>query len=216
MADEESTAGLVKEILFWFAVPALWLTSRTNRQRLGGARVEAIVVLMRKTPQTVLLVRSVYDKCWMFPQEGVLLKEDLLAAADRGLREECGLELLNTDGKLKPKLHVRDLRYIGSLELPKERWGERAVAGNVGDGPMSQIVLKKKAYWAVFVLLEEPGPIPLPNEVEVDIAKWCTLNEAAELVRSNRPGKQALLMRILRIGMQHLVGARASSNWQTI
>ena len=172
---------------------------------------------MRKTPQTsVLLVRSVYDKCWMFPQEGVLLKEQLLAAADRGLGEECGLNLIDSNGKLKPKLHVRDVRYVGSLELPKERWGERAVAGNVGDGPMSQIVLKKKAYWAVFVLSEELGSTPMPNEVEVDIAKWCTLNEAAELIRSNRPGKQALLMRVLRIGVQHLVGVRASKDWQTI
>ena len=135
----------MKEVLHWFAVPALWLTSRTNRQRLGGARVEAVVVLMRKTPQTsVLLVRSVYDKCWMFPQEGVLLKEQLLAAADRGLGEECGLNIIDSNGKLKPKLHVRDVRYVGSLELPKERWGERAVAGNVGDGPMSQDSVEKE------------------------------------------------------------------------
>src|ERR1043166_7612624 len=66
----------------------LWATSKPNRLRLSGARIEVIATILADgSPPQVLLGESRYG-VWMLPQEGVSLKESLEDALSRCLREE--------------------------------------------------------------------------------------------------------------------------------
>jgi ADP-ribose pyrophosphatase YjhB (NUDIX family) len=207
--------SLVKDISSFLSAPGLWLTSRANRQRLRGARVEIMAVVLCKHPEpSVFLVRSVYDACWMPPQEGVNLKESLLDALARGLWEECAVKLLDGEGKCRSEFYIRDIRYEGTLELPFERWGERGVAGNVGDGPFSHVFLKRKAYWSAFIIVDEQENLQSrPNLREIDSANWVSFSEVGALIESNREEKRELITNVLRRGLQHLIGARQSYLW---
>lgn len=207
-----------KDLLSRVSAPTVWLTRRTNRQRLRGARVEAVSVLIRTgSMPSMLLVKSVYEDCWMFPQEGVNLGESLLSASVRGLDEECGLTISGQGSSLIDGVHRRDIRYVGILDLPPDRWGERSVASNANDGPLSQVTLKRKAYWAIFYLVDEATSLTVqPNMVEVVDAAWIPLDEIPMKLRNNREAKRVLLMLIARRGVQHLRGARVAKHWSTL
>jgi ADP-ribose pyrophosphatase YjhB (NUDIX family) len=197
------------------SVPLLWLSGRTNRKRLAGARVEVIGFLMVRTPEpAILLAKSVYDGYWMPPQEGVNFRESLLGALARGFAEECSLQLLDPAGKVRSDVTLRDISYLGTLRLPPERWGERSIAGNVGDSPLSHIRMTKKAYWGAFIIAHDREALEChPNMREITELCWMTFDQAAVAVRHNRPEKGALLLAGLRRAMQHVSGARVANEW---
>lgn len=208
-------AGLVKDTLRWVGVPLVWLSGRMNRQRLSGARVEIVVMLLARRPEpSVLMVRSVFDDFWMPPQEGVDLRESLLHALARGLREECRVDVLDGAGQLSRDFYLRNISYLDTLLLPADRRGERSVAGNVGDTVFSQITMTKKAYWVGYLVTQDRSRVhPTPNQREVLEARWMTFDEAAAAVGQNRQDKADLLMLALRTGLQHLSGARTADEW---
>jgi hypothetical protein len=205
----------VKELMHWAAAPLLWLSGRANRKRLGGARVEIIGMVMCARPEpSMLMVRSVYDDCWMPPQEGVNFRESFLEALARGLLEECDVSVLQADGRVRPGFYLRDIEYADTLWLPPERWGERAVAGNVGDSLLSQVRLRKKAYWVAYLVVDDRRAVRgRANLREVAEVRWMTFDEAAAGIEQNRPEKALLLLGCLRKGMQHLVGVRLADEW---
>jgi ADP-ribose pyrophosphatase YjhB (NUDIX family) len=194
----------------------LWLSGRANRRRLAGARVEIVGLLMVRQPApSILLAKSVYDGCWMPPQEGVNFRESFLSALARGLAEECSLELLDPDGRVRHDVTLRDISYLGTLKLPPERCGERSIAGNVGDSPLSQIRMTKKAYWGAFLLADGREALTVrPNRREITELCWMTFDQAAVAVRGNRPEKRAFLLTALRRGLQHVSGALVASQWR--
>jgi hypothetical protein len=150
----------------------------------------------------------------MPPQEGVNLGEAFLEALARGLSEECDVSIMQRDGKLKPDLYLRDIEYVDTLWLPPERWGERAIAGNVGDTLFGQIILKKKAYWAAYLVVDDTRDVRArANLREVTEVVWMTVDEATTKIQGNRDEKAVLLMRCMQKGMQHLVGVRAANEW---
>jgi ADP-ribose pyrophosphatase YjhB (NUDIX family) len=203
----------VRELLQWARAPLLWLSGRANRKRLGGARVEIIgMVMCARTTPSVLIARSVYDDCWMPPQEGVNIGESFFGALARGLSEECDVSIMHRDGQLKSDFYLRDIEYVDTLWLPPERWGERAVAGNVGDTLFSHVVLRKKAYWAAYLVVDDMRVVRgRANLREVADVAWMTVDEAYTKIQGNRDEKALLLVRCLQKGMQHLVGARAAN-----
>jgi hypothetical protein len=205
----------IKDLLKWSSAPLLWLSSRPNRKRLGGARVEIIGMVMCAQPAPqILMVKSVYDNCWMPPQEGVNLREPLVDALARGLSEECNFSINESDGTLKSDYYLRDVEYVDTLWLPPERWGERAVAGNVVDTPFSHIVLRKKAYWVAYLIVGDVRVVRTrPNLREVVDVVWMSADEAATAMQANRDDKAALLARCLQKGMQHLLGAEPAWDW---
>jgi len=199
----------------WLKTPAVWLSSASNRQRLKGARVEVVILVLTRQPEaSILMVLSQFGNCWMPPQEGVDLHEKLADAMVRGLREECGVEIADARGRYHRKFYIRDVRYLGTLDLPPERWEERSIAGNVGDSMFSHIKMRKKAYWSASITIPSRQAInPVPNISEVQELRWMTLDEARTAIQSNRPEKADLLEGALRRGVQHLLGAEAAASW---
>lgn len=207
--------GTIKDLLRWFSVPLLWLSGRANRKRLFGARVEIVAMVMsaRPTPR-LLMARSVYNNCWMPPQEGVNIKESFFEALARGLSEECNIKILEHNGTLRSDFYLRDIRYVGTLRLPPGRWGERSVAGDVSEGLLSHVRMTKKAYWAAYIIIGETHTIRArPNCREINELKWMTFDEASTVIQENRDEKAVLLMGCLRTGMQHVVGDSLTSKW---
>jgi ADP-ribose pyrophosphatase YjhB (NUDIX family) len=201
--------------LAWLRAPFLWLSSATNRQRLAGARVEVIALVLTRTPEpSVLMVRSHYNGCWMPPQEGVELGESLPDALARGLLEECGIDILRPGGGYRRGFYVRDIRFLATLDLPPDRWQERPIAGNAGDSLFSRITMRKKAYWTASVIVPSRTAVhPVANATEVDDAAWMSLDRALAAVQTNRPAKADLLEGALRRGVQHLLGSEAALAW---
>ena len=71
-----------------------WVSSKPNRLRVRGARIEVMAFLVTRNPEpSILLAQSVYHGMWMPPQEGVNLKESFAEALHRCLEVECGLDL---------------------------------------------------------------------------------------------------------------------------
>lgn len=202
--------AVIDSVLRKFAVPLVWVSSRTNRMRLAGARVEIVPLVMSRKPEPcILLVQSHYENAWMPPQEGVNFGETLAAALMRGLWEECGLQVADENGLLLPTIYIRHIEYIDTLVLPRERWGERSVAGNVEDSFFSHIKMKKKAYWAAYVIVADSVThSPTPNLNEIVEARWVPLDDVPGLLASNRPEKRAMLMDIIHRGIHQLVGSQ--------
>ncbi|WP_147315696.1 hypothetical protein [Asanoa ferruginea] len=147
-------------------------------------------------------------------QEGVNYRESFLAAVARGLSEECDVSIFDREGQLKSNYYLRDIEYVDTLWLPYERWGERAVVGGSEDNFFSQIQMRKKAYWAAFIIVDQMKAVQgRPNLREVNRVEWKTFDNAATLIRGNRSDKAELLFRCLQKGMQHLVGSRRADEW---
>jgi hypothetical protein len=150
----------------------------------------------------------------MPPQEGVNYRESFLNALARGLHEECGITILDKAGRVSPQFYLRDVEYVDTLWLPSERWGERSVVGGAEENLFSHITVRKKAYWAAYLIVSETKTLKArPNVREVERVSWKSFNEAAVLVRAIRTEKADMLIRCLRKGMQHLAGTRAADEW---
>lgn len=193
----------------------IWCSSGMNRQRVSGARVQACVFAATNNPEpSILMVRSVFDE-WSVPQEGVMIGESVPAAAWRGLDEEVGIRVDDPGGE-RQLATQRDLRYLGRVSLPPERHGERPTADNVGDGPLSLITMRAKAYWGVFLTLRsQRDVVATPNGREVDAVEWCSFEDALERISGTvREEKAELINNGIAIAASHLPERRLPDRWQ--
>ena len=202
--------GAIKELLDVMLHPATWLGDRANRVRLFGGRVQIIALVLTRDPEAmVLLGKSPYHDMWMPPQEGVNLNEKFPQALRRCLEVECGLSLPPGDLDYSKLIHVRSTRYMGAIDLPPERHGERPVADDVLGTPLEHVKLKKKAYWVATVIVKSTSDIsPIPDGKELKELKWFSLSEARDvIVRTNHRPKANLLLRCLDQAKRDLYGA---------
>lgn len=194
----------------------LWLSNAPNRQRIRGARVQAVCLLLARKPvPSIALVHSVYGD-WMPPQEGVLLRESIEDAGLRCIEEELGVDMPRE--RLKRLLTIRSKSVrLGTLRMPPHRVGEREVADDVGDGPLSRVRMTQKTYYAVVAVAADTADILLvPNGREVDDLTWCTLDRALELISDTaRPEKALLLAKGLDVATLHLYGRHAEPKFVT-
>jgi hypothetical protein len=177
-----------------------WLSSRPNRLRLRGARVEVIAFIMAREPEaSILLGQSPLQETWMPPQEGVGLEETFEAALFRCLSVECGVDLPAERNLLERTLYVRSIRYVGLLKLPTHRHGSRLVADDAAGTLLESIVLRRKAYWAATIVLGNQDRVSTkPDGNELVNLKWFSREEARKIITmTNRPDKAALLVRCL-------------------
>jgi ADP-ribose pyrophosphatase YjhB (NUDIX family) len=180
----------------------LWLSSRANRLRLRGTRVEVMAFIVCECPErSILLGQSKYDKMWMPPQEGVRLAESFEEALYRCLEVECGLDLPETAKGVARALHVRSIRHMGVLDLPQDRHGERLVAHDALGTALESIVLKRKGYWMATVLVVAREDIaPRADGKELLDLKWFTFEEARDVIlETNRPEKAEFLAKCLNV-----------------
>ena len=201
--------GAVKELLDIIVHPMTWLGNRANRVRLMGGRVQVIVLVLSREPEAmVLLGKSPYHDMWMPPQEGVNLQEKFPQAVRRCLEVECGLALPPGDLDYSKLMHFRSTRYVGAIELPLERQGERPVADDVLGTPLEHVRLKRKAYWVTTAIIKSTSDIsPVPDGKELRELRWFPLAEARDLIsRTNHRPKGYLLLRCLDQALRDLYG----------
>jgi hypothetical protein len=151
----------------------------------------------------------------MPPQEGVDdLRESLLHALARGLKEECAVDILDPTGAVSGEFYLWDVSSLDTLLLPAHRRGEHSIAGNVADTVFSQIPMAKKAYWVAYLVAHDRSSVqPTPNLREVLEARWMSFDDAAAAVWTNRTDEADLLLLALRTGLRHLSGARVAEEW---
>ncbi|QDC44585.1 NUDIX domain-containing protein [Methylophilus medardicus] len=177
--------------------PIKWVADRKNISRLLGARVQVVVcVITREPDSSILLAKSIYHDRWMPPQEGVNLKDSFKDAVDRCLSQEFGL-----DSKIRKELlsnNIKSIRYIATIPLIKDRRNERLVADDAIGTWMEHISMTKKAYWKCTIIIDKQDSIkPVPNMTEVLDFKWYALAEARKVIQSsNLPDKANLLLTI--------------------
>lgn len=201
-------AEIIKGLIEVLLHPFIWLGNRANRSRLFGARVQVIALIISRNPEpSILLGQSPYHDMWMPPQEGVNMKETFFDALRRCLKVECGLEL--SEFESSETMHVRSIRHVGSVKLPKERHGERPVAGDVLGTPLEHIVLKKKDYWLATILVSDTSSLsPVPDGRELKGVRWFTWRDARrEIAFTNHTPKTALLLKCLEMCENDLRGA---------
>ncbi|HLL75112.1 MAG TPA: NUDIX domain-containing protein [Pyrinomonadaceae bacterium] len=189
---------------------ATWLSSRANRLRLRGARVEVVAFVVTRSPVTsLLLVESAYASTWMPPQEGVNLGETFQDAFYRCVQDECGINIPSELGERRKLFYLRHIEYLGMLDLPAERSGERLVADNAADTPLGSIKLKRKAYWAALAIIKDASDmVPEPDGREIVNAGWFDFDKASDLIQStNRPEKATLLLKGVKLCERHLRGS---------
>jgi GAF domain-containing protein len=192
----------------------IWCSSSMNRQRVGGARVQACIFAAASFPEpSILMVRSVFDE-WSVPQEGVMIGESVPEAAWRGLDEEVGIRVDDPGGE-RQLATQRDLRFLGRIALPPDRHGERPIADNVGDGPLSLVTMRAKAYWGAFLIFRSQlDVVATPNGREVDAVEWCSFDDAIERVSGSvRDGKAALITEGIETVASHLPERRPRARW---
>lgn len=188
----------------------LWLSSRPNRLRMRGARIEIVAFIVSRNPSpSILLGQSVYHEMWMPPQEGVFLSEAFEDALYRCLRVECGLDLPSNSTGFEKLFYLRSIKYLGILDLPSERWGERLVADDAGGTPLESVLLKRKAYWkASLILMNQKDIKPKADGKELIDFKWFTFDDASRVVReTNHTNKAELLICGLEDAERDLKGA---------
>lgn len=191
-----------RRLLFWFS-------SKPNRLRVSGARIEVMVFLVTRDPKpSILLAKSVYHDMWMPPQEGVKLNESFTEAMHRCLEVECGVDLPPDPKQLARHMHVRSCRFVGVLPLAPERHGERPVADNAPGTALEAVALRRKAYWMATVILRSRDDIaPVADGKEIIELDWFFLEDARRVVRqTNHPEKAGLLMQAIRMCSQDLSG----------
>jgi len=199
----EGVMDVLKKVTLWFG-------STANRYRLRGARVEVIALIVCREPEaSVLLGQASYHKLWMPPQEGVGLRETFLDTLHRCLRTECGLEIPNDESERRNKFYVRSVRYVGTLDLPAARHGERLVADDATGTPLEAVRLRKKAYWLATLLVRQRDDLaPKPDGLELVRLEWVSVEKARELIKStNEPPKAELLLKCLTTALQDIQGA---------
>jgi len=187
----------------------LWFSSKPNRLRVRGARIEVMAFVVTRRPElSILLGKSSYHDMWMPPQEGVKLQESFEEALRRCLEVECCLELPRDPGSFERKMYVRSYRFIGLLDLQRERWGERPVADDASGTALESVQLRRKGYWMATVLLLEQSDIsPRPDGKELLEVRWFAFAEAAEAIRrTNHPEKADLLLKALELCRRDVLG----------
>ena len=187
----------------------LWLSSKPNRLRVRGARVEVIAALITRNPEaSILLAQSVYHEMWMPPQEGVNLAESFDAALHRCLEVECGIDLPPDPKQLARHMYVRSFRFLGVVPLPPDRHGERPVADDAPGTALEAVQLKRKAYWMATVLVRSQSDIvPKADGKEIMDLRWLSLSEAAVRIRATNDLEKAdLLVKALDLCSRDLSG----------
>ena len=200
----------IRAIFTGLAHPFKWITSKPNRARVCGARVEVIACILCRTPEpSILLGQSPYHMMWMPPQEGVNIKESLQQALRRCLQVECGIAVPVSPNHLSRKLYYRSIRYLGQVTLPTERQGERPIADDVHGTWLESIKLRRKAYWMATILVSERTDIsPKADGRELLGFAWYSLPDARRIVReTNHVEKAHLLLKLLDDCEQDLRGA---------
>jgi ADP-ribose pyrophosphatase YjhB (NUDIX family) len=190
--------------------PFKWMSSKANRARARGARVEVIACLICRTPEpSILLAQSPYHNMWMPPQEGVNLKETFQQALRRCLQTECGINMPVNPAHASKKLHFRSIRYVGEIPLPAERRGERPVADGALGTWLESVTLRRKAYWMASIIVAERSDIsPKADGREVVDFAWYTLPEARTVINQTNHGDKAeLLMQVIDACDRDLRGA---------
>jgi ADP-ribose pyrophosphatase YjhB (NUDIX family) len=183
------------------------MSSRPNRLRLRGSRIEVIVALLtRKPTRSILLARAAAYGIWTLPQEGVGLRETYEEALYRCLAVECGLDRPPSREQLERRFYLRSFQYVGVLDLPEHRWGERLIADDAIGTALESIRLRRKAYWVGSVLVPSQESVtPMPDGNEVDRLEWCPVEQADQRLHiANRPEKAELLTRALQAAIRHL------------
>ncbi len=193
---------------------ALWLSSTPNRMRMRGARIETIALIVCRNPESsVLLGQSPYHNMWMPPQEGVRLDETFEDALFRCLEIECGLDLPKEGKERDRAMHLRSVRYVGTIPLPPERHGERPVADDAAGTPLEKITLNKKAYWVGTIILANQEDIsPKADGRELLDLKWHSFADAQTVIQeTNHSEKAQLLAKCLSSCNNDLHGAKTGS-----
>jgi ADP-ribose pyrophosphatase YjhB (NUDIX family) len=189
---------------------APWLSSRPNRLRIQGARIEVIAIVLSRNPAPlVLLGKSPYHNMWMPPQEGVRITETFSQAIGRCLETECGLKIPQEQNELAGVLYIRSIRYVGTIELPRERQGERLVADDAVGTALEHVRLKKKAYWMATILVGNGVRLELkPDGIELTDLRWFEIGEARQrILETNHPSKADFLLRCLDSCLPDITGA---------
>jgi ADP-ribose pyrophosphatase YjhB (NUDIX family) len=205
----DAVTEIVRQLVTGLTHPVSWLTSRPNRARLGGARVEVIAFMMCREPESsILLGQSPYERLWMPPQEGVNLNESFIQALRRCLQTECGIKLPKGESELPRMFHLRSIRFMGKVPLVKGRVGERLVADDAIGTWLEPIKLTKKAYWMATMLLANQSDIIFrPDGKELVDLRWFSLEEARDLISTtNHPDKGRLLLKCFEAAQKSLRG----------
>jgi ADP-ribose pyrophosphatase YjhB (NUDIX family) len=200
----------IRSILTGVAHPFKWLSSKANRLRARGARVEIISCILCRNPEpSILLGQSPYHNMWMPPQEGVNLKETFQQALHRCLQVECGINLPINPTHASKKLHFRSIRYFGQVPLPPERIGERPIADDVHGTWLESVTIRRKAYWMATILVSERTDIsPKADGKELLDLAWHPLSDARKLIeKTNHAEKARLLLQLIDVCERDLCGA---------
>lgn len=186
---------MLDKLVEWGGKVALWATSKPNRLRLSGARIEVIAMVVSLNPtQQVLLGESRYG-AWLLPQEGLLLDESFAEALNRCLRDECRIEV-PADPTLRRRLfYLHSIQYVDTLDLPEERIGERPVADDAPGTAFESVKLRKKAYWLATLIVKSPAEFPAHADgTELRSITWKSLPDARGILkRTNVDPKASLL-----------------------
>jgi hypothetical protein len=152
--------------------------------------------------------QSSYHDMWMPPQEGVKLSESPVEAVHRCLEVECGIDLPSDSRELARYMHIRSCRFMGVVELPPDRHGERPVADDAVGTVLETVTLKRKAYWMATILLRDRSDIaPVADGRELVDVQWFTFDEAADVIwRTNHAEKANLLIASLEACRRDLMG----------
>ncbi len=180
------------KLIEWGGKVALWATSKPNRLRLSGARVEVIAMVLSLNPTTQVLLGESRYRAWLLPQEGVRLKETLDDALSRCLREECRIEV---PAERRQLFYLHSIRYLDTLDLRADRIAERLVADDATGTVFESVDLRKKAYWLATLIVKNPSDFPaIADGTELTKLTWMPLSQAREtLKRTNEEPKAALL-----------------------
>ncbi|MFP3613528.1 NUDIX domain-containing protein [Paraburkholderia sp. SIMBA_050] len=203
-------SGLIRSILTSLIRPMRWLSSKANRARLTGARVEVIACMVCRLPEpSILLAQSPYHNMWMPPQEGVNLKETFQQALRRCLQVECGINMPVNPARAAKAFQVRSIRYIGKVPLPKERRGERPIADDIHGTWLESVTLRQKAYWMATIVVSNQSDLsPKADGKELLDFAWYTLPEARRVIaETNHAQKARLLLQVVDACERDLRGA---------
>ncbi len=165
-------------------------------------------VIARNPELSIMLGQSAYHDIWMPPQEGVQLSETFESALHRCLEDECGLDIRSDPKILSRLIYVRSYRYMGIINLPLDRHGERLVADDAVGTLLESVKLKRKAYWMATILLSSQSNInPKPDGNELIKLKWFTFAEAEKVIQeTNHEEKAVLLMKSLDACRRDVLG----------
>jgi ADP-ribose pyrophosphatase YjhB (NUDIX family) len=200
----------IRSILTSLARPIRWLSSKANRARLTGARVEVIACMVCRSPEpSILLAQSPYHNMWMPPQEGVNLKETFHQALRRCLQVECGINMPVNPAHFAKAFQVRSIRYVGEVPLPLERRNERPIADDVHGTWLESVTLRRKAYWMATIVVSNQSDIsPKADGKELLGFAWYTLPEARKVIQAtNHAPKARLLLQLVDACERDLRGA---------